>query len=46
VVDNTPEYMVRWLMNPQAIKPGTAMPSIGLNEADARKLTAFMESLK
>ena len=46
VIDNTPENMVRWLMNPQAVKPGTAMPSIGLSEADARKLTAFMETLK
>ena len=46
VLDNTPENMVRWLMNPPAVKPGTAMPSIGLGEADARKLTAFMETLK
>ena len=46
VTDNTPDNMVRWLMNPQAVKPGTAMPSIGLSEADARKLTAFLETLK
>jgi cytochrome c2 len=46
VVDNTTDNMVRWLMNPQTVKPGTAMPSVGLSEAEARKLAAFMETLK
>jgi cytochrome c2 len=46
VLDNTPDNMVRWLMNPPAVKPGTTMPSIGLGEDDARNLAAFLETLK
>ena len=46
VVDNTRENMVRWLVNPPAVKPGTAMPSLGLNEEDAAKIAAFMETLQ
>lgn len=46
VVDNTPENMLRWLMNPSELKPGTAMPSLGLSEDEAAKLAAFLETLK
>ena len=46
VLTNTPENMVRWLLNPPALKPGTAMPSTGLSEAEAQRLTAFLETLQ
>lgn len=45
-LDNTSDNMLKWLMNPPAMKPGTAMPSIGLGEEEARKLAAFMETLR
>src|SRR3990170_2870982 len=41
VVDNTPENMKRWLQEPQKVKPGSAMPSLGLTDAEAANLTAF-----
>lgn len=46
VLDNTPENMKNWLLDPQKVKPGTAMPSLGLNETEATSLAAFLEELK
>ena len=46
VADNTPENMRRWLLNPQQVKPGTSMPSLGLSESEAESIAAFLETLK
>jgi cytochrome c2 len=46
VVDNNGENMKRWLLNPQQVKPGTAMPSLGLTEGEAESIAAFLETLK
>jgi cytochrome c1 len=43
---NTPDNMVRWLRNPQAIIPGNAMPNMNLNEAQARDITAYLAGLQ
>lgn len=42
---NTPENMLRWLQSPPAIRPGTAMPTLGVTEEDARDMTAYLYSL-
>ena len=39
---NTPENVVRWIMDPQAIEPGTVMPDLGLTEAEARDVAAHL----
>jgi cytochrome c len=41
----SPETLTRWLLEPAAVKPGTAMPSVGLDEQQARDLTAYLYSL-
>ena len=46
VLDNTPENMRRWILDPQSAKPGTSMPSLGLTESEATDLVAFLETLK
>jgi cytochrome c2 len=46
VLPNTPENMARWLRNPSAVKPGTAMPNLGLNEQQVQDLVAFMATLQ
>ena len=46
VLPNTPENMVRWLREPQAIAPGNAMPDLGMSERDARDIAAYLASLK
>jgi cytochrome c1 len=37
-----PEDLVRWLMDPQKVKPGTPMPSPGLSEKEAIDVAAFL----
>lgn len=39
---NTPDNLVRWLRDPQAAVPGAAMPRMGLSEADARDVAAYL----
>jgi cytochrome c len=46
VLANTPENMVRWIMNPQEINPGTAMPDLGVTEGQARDIAAFLYSIE
>lgn len=41
---NTPENMVRWIRDPQAVEPGTAMPDLHLDERDARDIVAYLYS--
>jgi len=43
---NTPETLAAWLRDPPALKPGVKMPNLGLSDADARALTAYLLSLK
>lgn len=45
LVTNTPEKLIRWIENPQVVKPGTAMPNIGVTEADARDIAAYLYTL-
>jgi cytochrome c1 len=40
---NTPENLVRWLLDPQRVKPRDAMPDVGLGRRDARDIAAFLE---
>ena len=44
-IPNTPQNMVHWLMDPQSLKPGTAMPNVGLSQGDAQDLSAYLYSL-
>jgi cytochrome c2 len=42
---NAPEHLVAWLRDPQGISPGSAMPSLGLTEAEARDAAAYLYTL-
>ena len=44
-IQNTPDNMVRWIMNPPAMKAGARMPVLGVSDPEARDLTAFLYSL-
>lgn len=46
MLHNTPGNMVTWLRHPQQIVPGNAMPNLGLSEAEASDITAYLETLK
>jgi cytochrome c oxidase subunit 2 len=43
---NTPEQLKIWIQNPDAIKPGSLMPAMKLNEHDLNALTAYLETLR
>jgi cytochrome c len=43
---NTPENLIAWLRDPQAIEPGTAMPNLNVSESDARNLAAYLATLR
>jgi cytochrome c len=43
---NRPAHMIRWLVDPQAVEPGTAMPTLGLSEAQARHMAAYLFTLR
>jgi hypothetical protein len=38
--------MVRWLRDPKAIDPGSAMPDLGIAEQDALDIAAFLATLR
>lgn len=42
VLPNRPGGLVRWLMNPPAHAPDTAMPDLGLSERQARDIAAYL----
>ena len=46
VPNNGPDDLKKWIMNPPALKPGTAMPNLGLSDDDATKIVAYLETLK
>ena len=43
---NSPQQMARWIRVPQAIKPQTAMPSVGATEAQAKDMAAYLDRLR
>ena len=43
---NTPANLVRWIREPQAVVPGNAMPDMGVSEADARDIAAYLYTLR
>lgn len=43
---NRPDLLVRWIVAPQSLVPGTMMPSMGVSPADAQAMTAYLYSLE
>ena len=43
---NTPDNLVTWLRDPQAVVPGNAMPDMGLSDEQARNITAYLYTLE
>lgn len=46
VTPNTPENMIRWIMNPPSIDDKTAMPNLHVNARDARDIAAYIYTLQ
>lgn len=45
-LENTPDNLISWIRNPQAIEPGTAMPDMGVTAEDAQHIAAYLYSLR
>jgi len=43
---NTPDNMVRWLRDPQGVRPGSGMPNLGVSEGDGRDMAAYLYTLE
>jgi cytochrome c1 len=43
---NRPAMLTTWLRDPTAIDPLTAMPAVGLSEAEARHIAAYLYTLR
>lgn len=43
---NTPDNLVRWIENPPAIEPGTAMPNLGVTDSQAHDIAAYLYTLR
>lgn len=42
---NTPENMILWLMDPQGVDPGNAMPDMDVTREDAEDMAAYLYQL-
>jgi cytochrome c len=42
VLNNTPEELAKWIVNPRAYASETAMPAVGVDEAQARDIAAYL----
>lgn len=43
-VPNTPPDLENWIMHPQLIHPGTAMPEMGVTPRDAEEIASFLQT--
>lgn len=46
MLSNTPPNLMAWIMHPQQIVPGNAMPELDVSEQDARDITAYLYTLR
>jgi cytochrome c1 len=45
-LENRPGELVRWLRDPQAVDPETAMPDLDLTEAEAQAVASVLLSIR
>ena len=43
---NSPDHLMAWIQNPQAIEQGTVMPNMGVSARDARDIAAYLYTLR
>jgi cytochrome c2 len=46
VLENTPDNLVRWIHDPQAVDSLTAMPTLGVSPDEARHIAAYLYTLR
>ena len=43
---NTTDNLVRWIQDPQGVSPGTDMPNMGVSDAEARDIAAYLYTIQ
>ena len=43
---NDEATLARWIVDPPALAPSTAMPAVGVSEQDARDMAAYLQRLR
>lgn len=46
LMESTPDNLVKWIENPDHMKPGALMPNLGMTGEQSKALAAFLLSLK
>lgn len=46
MLENNEANLIRWLKDPEAVKPGNRMPNLGLSDQDAAAIAAYLLSLR
>jgi cytochrome c oxidase subunit 2 len=46
ILENTPKNVALWIRDPDSIKPGANMPTLGVDDQKLSDLVAYLESLK
>jgi len=46
VLRNSPEELRAWIKDPQSVKPGNDMPTLGLTDTQVTQLVAYLSTLK
>lgn len=41
-LENTSDNLIQWIVSPQHVAPGSAMPDTGITAAEARDVAAFL----
>ena len=41
-LENQPQNLEKWILDPRAIDPKTAMPKVGVDQAGARDIAAYL----
>ena len=41
-LENTPDNLTRWIMDPKSVEPNTVMPDLGLTRRQARDVAAYL----
>ena len=41
-IRNTPDNLVRWILDPRSLNPKTRMPGTGISEGEARDIAAYL----
>jgi cytochrome c oxidase subunit 2 len=45
-IDNSPAGLLRWISDPQHVKPGAKMPALDLSASDFQAIAAYLRSLR